>query len=142
VLFLCTGNSARSQMAEALVRARSVELSGPQRGQPPQGAAPQRGGIDLAGQRSKHPSVFAQQRLDWVISLCDRVREVCPELPGQPKTIHWRIPDPAAVRGDDDEAGYSAFRETAAELETRIGFLLAAITNPSKPVPTTPQEER
>jgi protein-tyrosine-phosphatase len=94
-------------------------------------------GIDLAGQRSKHLSVFAQQRFDWVVSLCDRVREVCPEFPGQPETIHWSIPDPAAIPGDD-EASYPAFQQTAAELETRIGFLLAALTHPPNPVQTTP----
>jgi hypothetical protein len=63
-----------------------------------------------------------------VISLCDRVREVCPEFPGQPETIHWSVPDPAAGHADDD-ASYPAFQQTAAELETRIGFLLAALTD-------------
>ncbi len=85
-------------------------------------------GVDLAGHESKHLSVFADQRFDWVISLCDRVREVCPEFAGDPETIHWSIPDPAAGQADD-EASYPAFRHTAAELETRIGFLLAVLTN-------------
>jgi protein-tyrosine-phosphatase len=85
-------------------------------------------GIELAGQASKHLGVFADQRFDWVISLCDRVREVCPEFPGQPETIHWSIPDPAAGHADDS-ASYPAFQQTAAELETRIGFLLAALTD-------------
>jgi protein-tyrosine-phosphatase len=85
-------------------------------------------GIDLAGQASKHLDVFADRRFEWVISLCDRVREVCPEFPGQPETIHWSIPDPAAGHADDD-ASYPAFQQTAAELETRIGFLLAALTD-------------
>jgi protein-tyrosine-phosphatase len=85
-------------------------------------------GIDLAGQTSKHLDVFADQRFDWVISLCDRVREVCPEFPGQPEAIHWSIPDPAAGHAGD-EASYPAFQQTAAELETRIGFLLAALTD-------------
>ena len=52
-------------------------------------------GLDLAGHASKHLDVFADQRFDWVISLCDRVREVCPEFPGHPETIHWSIPNPA-----------------------------------------------
>jgi ArsR family transcriptional regulator, arsenate/arsenite/antimonite-responsive transcriptional repressor / arsenate reductase (thioredoxin) len=132
VLFLCTGNSARSQMAEALARARSGGLIEAHSA----GSAPkalhadavrvmrEEHGIDLAGQRPKHLSVFAHERFDRVISLCDRVREVCPEFPGHPETIHWSIPDPAA-----DEAGYPAFQQTAAELETRIGFLLAALTS-------------
>jgi ArsR family transcriptional regulator, arsenate/arsenite/antimonite-responsive transcriptional repressor / arsenate reductase (thioredoxin) len=136
VLFLCTGNSARSQMAEALVRARSggvVEAYSA--GSNPKPLHPEavrvmreEYGIDLAGQASKHLGVFADQRFDWVISLCDRVREVCPEFPGQPETIHWSVPDPAAGHADDD-ASYPAFQQTAAELETRIGFLLAALTD-------------
>jgi protein-tyrosine-phosphatase len=84
----------------------------------------------LAGQRSKHLGVFAETRFDWVITLCDRVREVCPEFPGGPEGIHWSIPDPVAT-GDDDEATYPAFQQTAAELETRIGFLLAVLGNPT-----------
>ncbi len=61
--------------------------------------------VDLAGHESKHLSVFADQHFDWVISLCDKVREVCPEFPGDPETIHWSIPDPAAGHVDD-EASY------------------------------------
>jgi ArsR family transcriptional regulator, arsenate/arsenite/antimonite-responsive transcriptional repressor / arsenate reductase (thioredoxin) len=136
VLFLCAGNSARSQMAEALARVRSggvVEAYSA--GSHPKPLHPNavrvmrdEHGIDVAGQASKHLDVFAGQRFDWVISLCDRVREVCPEFPGQPETIHWSIPDPAAGHADD-EASYPAFQETGAELETRIGFLLAALTD-------------
>jgi protein-tyrosine-phosphatase len=144
VLFLCTGNSARSQIAEALARARSGGLvEAYSAGSHPKPLHPnavrvmeEEHGINLAGQHSKHLSVFAEKRFDCVISLCDRVREVCPEFPGQPETIHWSIPDPAAP--GDDEASYPAFQQTAAELETRIGFLLAALTNPTSPVPTTP----
>jgi ArsR family transcriptional regulator, arsenate/arsenite/antimonite-responsive transcriptional repressor / arsenate reductase (thioredoxin) len=136
VLFLCTGNSARSQMAEALARVRSggvVEAYSA--GSLPKPLHPNavrvmrdEHGSDLAGQTSKHLDVFADQRFDWVISLCDRVREVCPEFPGQPEAIHWSIPDPAAGHAGD-EASYPAFQQTAAELETRIGFLLAALTD-------------
>ena len=134
VLFLCTGNSARSQMAEALTRARSGGVAEAySAGSHPKPLHPNavrvmrdEYGIDLAGRLSKHLGVFAEQRFDWVISLCDRVREVCPEFPGQPETIHWSIPDPAAGQADDD-ASYPAFQQTAAELETRIGFLLAAL---------------
>jgi ArsR family transcriptional regulator, arsenate/arsenite/antimonite-responsive transcriptional repressor / arsenate reductase (thioredoxin) len=135
VLFLCTGNSSRSQMAEALARARSggrVEASSA--GSAPKPLHPhalrvmrEEHGIDLAGHHPKHLSTFAEQPFDRVISLCDRVREVCPEFPGRPETVHWSIPDPAA-----DEAGYPAFQQTADELETRIGFLLAALTTPEE----------
>ena len=136
VLFLCTGNSARSQMAEALTRDRSggavQAYSAGSRPKPvhPNAVRVMRDeyGVDLTGHESKHLSVFADQRFDWVISLCDRVREVCPEFPGDPEAIHWSIPDPASGQADD-EAGYPAFQATAAELETRIGFLLAVLAN-------------
>jgi protein-tyrosine-phosphatase/DNA-binding transcriptional ArsR family regulator len=140
VLFLCTGNSARSQMAEALIRDRSggaVEACSA--GSHPKPLHPNavrvmrdEHGVDLSGYESKHLSVFADQHFDWVISLCDRVREVCPEFPGDPETIHWSIPDPAAGHADD-EASYPAFQQIAVELETRIGFLLAVLTNATPP---------
>jgi protein-tyrosine-phosphatase len=83
-------------------------------------------GIDLGGRRSKHLSEFTGLRFDYVISLCDRVREICPEFPGPPRAIHWSVRDPAREPGTDDES-LPAFERTAAELETRIGFLLEAI---------------
>jgi ArsR family transcriptional regulator, arsenate/arsenite/antimonite-responsive transcriptional repressor / arsenate reductase (thioredoxin) len=83
-------------------------------------------GIDLTGRRSKHLSEFARERFDHVISLCDRVREVCPEFPGGPEVIHWSIPDPAREPGSDEET-LPAFARTAAELSTRIDFLIQAI---------------
>jgi len=139
VLFLCTGNSARSQMAEALARTCSEGVvEAHSAGSHPKALHPnavrvmhEEYDIDLAGQRSKHLSVFAQQPFDRVISLCDRVREVCPEFPGQPETIHWSIPDPAAEPGDN-EASYPTFQQTAGELETRIKFLVAGLT-PTNP---------
>jgi ArsR family transcriptional regulator, arsenate/arsenite/antimonite-responsive transcriptional repressor / arsenate reductase (thioredoxin) len=133
VLFLCTGNSARSQMAEALaehlsegaVRAASAG-SHPKPLHPNAVRVMRERGIDLAGRRSKHLSEFADQRFEYVISLCDRVREVCPEFPGAPQAMHWSVRDPAREPGTDDES-LPAFERTAAELETRIGFLLEAI---------------
>jgi ArsR family transcriptional regulator, arsenate/arsenite/antimonite-responsive transcriptional repressor / arsenate reductase (thioredoxin) len=133
VLFLCTGNSARSQMAEALI----AQLSGgavraASAGSHPKPLHPnavrvmRERGIDLAGRRSKHLSRFTGRRFDYVISLCDRVREICPEFPGTPQAIHWSIRDPAREPGTDAET-LPAFERTAAELATRIGFLLAAI---------------
>jgi protein-tyrosine-phosphatase/DNA-binding transcriptional ArsR family regulator len=123
VLFLCTGNSARSQMAEALCEQLSDgairAVSAGSHPKPLHRAAVrvmQARGIDIAGRRSKHLSEFEGRRFDHVISLCDRVREVCPEFPGA-ELIHWSIPEP----GDDE------FERTAAELETRIGFLIEAI---------------
>ena len=136
VLFLCTGNSARSPMAEALAIARSGGvIEAYSAGSHPKPVHPNavramrdEHGLDLAGHASKHLDVFAGQRFDWVISLCDRVREVCPEFPGRPETVHWSIPDPAAGQADDD-ASYPAFQRTASELDTRIGFLLAVLTD-------------
>jgi protein-tyrosine-phosphatase/DNA-binding transcriptional ArsR family regulator len=133
VLFLCTGNSARSQIAEAVceqlsggaVRAASAG-SHPKPLHPNAVRVMRERGIDLAGRRSKHLSEFADQSFDYVISLCDRVREVCPEFPGAPELIHWSIPDPAREPGSDDET-LPAFEQTAAELCTRIGFLIQAI---------------
>jgi len=74
--------------------------------------------------------VFADKRFDWVISLCDRVREVCPEFPGHPEAIHWSIPNP--VTGESDDVTYKLFQETAAELSTRVDFLLAALADQQK----------
>src|SRR3954470_276957 len=133
VLFLCTGNSARSQIAEALVEdftGGAVEASSA--GSHPKPLHPnavrvmRKRGIDLSRRRSKHLSEFAEERFDYVISLCDRVREVCPEFPGHPDLIHWSIPDPAA-EGSTDEKTYPAFERTAGELATRIPFLLELI---------------
>ena len=90
-------------------------------------------GLDLAAQASKHLDVFDDEHFDWVISLCDRVREVCPEFPGDPETIHWSIANPAAGEPDDD-ATYPLFQHTAAELATRIGFLLAVLTDRTPPL--------
>jgi protein-tyrosine-phosphatase len=83
-------------------------------------------GIDLQGRRSKHLSEFSGQPFDYVVSLCDRVREVCPEFPDHPDTIHWSIPDPGR-EGPDDDQSYPAFQRTAAELATRVRFLLDLI---------------
>jgi protein-tyrosine-phosphatase/DNA-binding transcriptional ArsR family regulator len=141
VLFLCTGNSARSQIAEALcerlsagaVRAVSAG-SHPKPLHPNAVRVMRERGIDLAGRRSKHLSEFSGRRFDCVISLCDRVREVCPEFPGGPELIHWSIPDPARAGGSDEET-LPAFERTAEELCRRVGFLIAAID----PITTTPE---
>jgi protein-tyrosine-phosphatase len=83
--------------------------------------------IDLAGHSSKHLRRFARNHFDLVVTLCDRVREVCPEFPNGADTAHWSMPDPSAA-GDDDEATYPAFEQIADELETRIGHLLARLS--------------
>lgn len=132
-LFLCTGNSARSQMAEALAGQRSGgAVSAASAGSHPKPLHPnavrvmRERGIDISGHRSKHLSELADRRFDHVISLCDRVREVCPEFPGGPELIHWSISDPAREPGSDEDT-LPAFERTAGELCTRIGFLMEAI---------------
>jgi protein-tyrosine-phosphatase len=133
VLFLCTGNSARSQIAEALCE----QLSGGAVGAASAGSHPKplhpnavrvmrERGVEISGRRTKRLDEFADQRFDYVISLCDRVREVCPELPTWPRLIHWSMPDPAREPGSDDQT-LPAFERTATELFTRIGFLIKAI---------------
>jgi ArsR family transcriptional regulator, arsenate/arsenite/antimonite-responsive transcriptional repressor / arsenate reductase (thioredoxin) len=134
VLFLCTGNSARSQMAEALlehlsgrsIRARSAG-SHPRTLHANAVRVMAERGIDIAGKPTKHLNRFARMRFDHVVTLCDKVREVCPEFPGQPTTAHWSIADPAAS-GESDEETYAAFRSTAEDLEERIGSLLAQLS--------------
>ena len=138
VLFLCTGNSARSQMAEAMIRARSGgAVTVMSAGSQPKPIHPnavrvmaEEYGLDLTGQTSKHLDVFADQPFDRMISLCDRVREVCPEFPGRPEVTHWSLANPAT--GEPDDVTYPLFQRTAADLATRINFLLAAI-NDGKP---------
>jgi protein-tyrosine-phosphatase len=133
VLFLCTGNSARSQMAEALCeRLSGGGVSAASAGSHPKPLhlnavrVMRARGIDIAGRRSKHLSEFAEERFDYVVSLCDRVREVCPEFPDHPDLIHWSIPDPAR-EGRSDAEIYPAFEHTADELAARIPFLLELI---------------
>jgi protein-tyrosine-phosphatase/DNA-binding transcriptional ArsR family regulator len=133
VLFLCTGNSARSQFAEALALELSDgAISAVSAGSNPKPLHPnavrvmRERGIDLSGRRSKHLDEFADERFDYVISLCDRVREVCPEFPGGPAAIHWSIPDPGRSLGSHEET-LPVFAAAADELSVRIGFLIEAI---------------
>jgi protein-tyrosine-phosphatase len=131
VLFLCTGNSARSQIAEVLVEHRSggaVEArsagSHPKPLHPNAVRVMATRGVDIAGRPTKSLTRFARNRFDRVITLCDKVREICPEFPGAPVASHWSIADPAAV-GDSDDATYPAFEQVADEIEGRVALLLA-----------------
>src|SRR5215472_11928476 len=133
VLFLCTGNSARSPAAEALLRHRAPRIEVASAGSRPKPLHPntvrvlRERGIELAGRSPRHLSEVQNQRFDYVITLCDRVREVCPEFPGRAEQVHWSIADPSASGGIDQDT-YPAFRRMAVELETRIGLLLGAIS--------------
>ena len=135
VLFVCTGNSARSILAESLVKELSRgRVIGASAGSHPKGhvhpqalALLKRKGLPVAGLRSKSWDEFAQTGsgdLDYVITVCDAAAgEACPAWPGRPATEHWNIPDPAAVQGSDGEQR-RAFEDAFADLERRIRALL------------------
>jgi ArsR family transcriptional regulator, arsenate/arsenite/antimonite-responsive transcriptional repressor / arsenate reductase (thioredoxin) len=137
VLFLCTGNSSRSQIAEALLERMSAgTVEAASAGSHPKSLHPnavrvlRKRGIDIRANRTKHLDEFASARIDMVITLCDRVREVCPEFLSRPEPAHWSIPDPA-LEGPTNRASYPAFVRTTAELESRIGFLLHLLNEPA-----------
>jgi protein-tyrosine-phosphatase len=139
VLFLCTGNSARSQIAEALLIARSEGAVGARSaGSHPKPLHPNavrvmaERDLDITGNATKHLRRFMRMRFDRVVTLCDKVREVCPELPGAAATSHWSIADPAAA-GDTDDATYPAFQRIATELETLVDLLVADLVTRHTP---------
>src|SRR5208282_1669425 len=110
VLILCTGNSARSQMAEGLLRhdggaAFEVFSAGtkPSHVRPEAIAVMKEIGIDISGHRSKSVDGFAGQAFDYVITVCDNAKESCPVFPATTKRIHWSIEDPAAVQGSEEQ---------------------------------------
>jgi protein-tyrosine-phosphatase len=138
VLFLCTHNSARSQMAEGIMRKRSggnidVFSAGtePTAVHPLAIIALQEMGIDIAHQHPKSVQGFLGQNFGYIITVCDRAREVCPVFPGDPVQIHWSFPDPVEVEGSESQR-LAAFREIALQLNTRIGYLLLAMGRKSK----------
>jgi arsenate reductase len=129
VLFLCTHNSARSQMAEGLLRELAgdrfeVHSAGTEATEvrPEAIAAMAEIGIDITGQASKTLEPYLEQRVDWLITVCDQAREACPVLPGVRDQLHWSIPDPAAVQGD---GRLPAFRDARDDLRARIAAFVA-----------------
>jgi len=136
VLFLCTGNSARSILAEALLNHKGRgNFTAYSAGSHPSGtprpealAQLQSAGIGIDGLRSKSWDEFAVQgapHLDFVFTVCDNAaNEACPYWPGQPMTAHWGIPDPAAVKGTPEEIA-RAFRDAFVVLDRRIGLFLS-----------------
>jgi arsenate reductase (thioredoxin) len=136
VLFLCTGNSARSIMGEAILnrRAKGVFTAYSAGSHPVGGVRPEAlrqlelAGIPTGGLRSKSWDEFAAPgapALDFVFTVCDNAaKEVCPFWPGQPMTAHWGIADPAAVKGTPEEVG-RAFRDAFSTLDRRIGLFLS-----------------
>jgi arsenate reductase (thioredoxin) len=136
VLFLCTGNSARSIMAEAIMNQKGQpNFTAYSAGSQPTGAVRpealrqlEAAHLPTLGLRSKSWDEFAVSgapRLDFVFTVCDNAaNEVCPVWPGQPMTAHWGIPDPAAVRGTSEQVE-KAFREAFFLLERRISLFLS-----------------
>lgn len=133
VLFLCTHNSARSQMAEALLARRGgerfrVASAGTEPSaevHPLARKALRRAGTDWMGGRPKSVDAVAEEgRWDVVITVCDKAREACPRLPGHAVTAHWGIPDPAEARGDE-QAREAAFWNALRTLARRIDLLCA-----------------
>lgn len=129
VLFLCVHNSARSQLAEGILRARAgARVQVFSAGSEPSFVHPlalrvlQERGIDASRQRSKSVAEFANARFDYVITLC--AEEVCPVFLGATQKLHWALPDPAAVPGDEAKK-LDAFRRIADELENRLRHFLA-----------------
>lgn len=126
VLILCTGNSARSQMAEGLLRARVgdrmvVESAGskPSAVHPFAIEAMDEIGIDIRSQHSKHLDVFLDRPFDFVITVCDNAAKTCPAFPGRAQRIHWSLPDPAAAPGSKKEQ-LDAFRRVREILDHRF----------------------
>jgi ArsR family transcriptional regulator, arsenate/arsenite/antimonite-responsive transcriptional repressor / arsenate reductase (thioredoxin) len=137
VLFACTGNSARSPIAEALLRHRTGGRvrttsagSHPRAHIHPDAVRVLRDefGVDIAGRRPRHVDTVADRRFDYVITLCDKVREVRPDFPYSPRLVHWSLADPAA--GADT---YPAFARIAQDIDTRIRHLLPVLDEPARP---------
>jgi arsenate reductase len=132
VLFLCTGNSARSQIAEAILnhkgRGRFVAESAGSR--PAERVNPhaievlREGGIEWQGHQPRGLEGLERVPWDFIITVCDKAREACPVFPGQPILAHWGMPDPAAAEGDE-MARRSAFLDALTLISRRIDLLLA-----------------
>jgi arsenate reductase len=131
VLFLCTGNSARSQMAEGLLRHLAgdrYEVSSA--GTHPVGLNPgavvamQELGVDISTQRSKSMEQFTDQTFDYVITVCDRAKESCPRWPQTGRLIHWSFDDPAAVTGSPEEQRH-AFRTVRDQIKAHLEEFLS-----------------
>jgi arsenate reductase len=126
VLILCTGNSARSQMAEGLLRQDAgdrfeVFSAGvePSQVRPQAIEAMREVGIDISAQRSKSVDEFLGEEFDYLITVCDNANERCPVFPGKTKRIHWSFEDPAAATGDE-KAQFDVFRRVRDQIRQRL----------------------
>ena len=141
ILFVCTGNSARSQMAEAFARrlgrgAVAAHSAGvdPTRLNPHAVAAMRERRIDVSHQTSKALDEALARRMDYVITVCGHAEERCPILPPEVRRIHWPLGDPARAQGTPEEV-LRAFRRSRDEIETRVRGLFEEILGPGPPVP-------
>jgi arsenate reductase len=130
VLFLCTGNSCRSQMAEGLLRSLGgADFEAYSAGTEPKGLNPlavevmREAGIDIAGQQSKSLEIFLGREFDFVITVCDRARDRCPTFPGDNERIHWGFADPAEAKGTHEEQ-LAVFRRVRNEINERLRIWL------------------
>ncbi len=133
VLFVCTGNSARSQIAEALLRDRGGEaFEAHSAGSAPSGLNPltvrvlAEAGIDVGDAESTHVDAYVGEPWDYVITVCDRARESCPVFPHAGEQLHWSLEDPAAVEGDD-ATRMAAFRATREDVQARIDAFVTEV---------------
>ncbi len=135
ILCTCTGNSARSQMAEGLLRHEAgdrfdVHSAGtkPSVVRPEAVAVMNEIGIDISSHRSKSVGEFSREQLDYVVTVCDNAKESCPIFPGTTKRLHWPFEDPAAVQGSEDERK-AAFRKVRDQIHGRIMVFLGESTS-------------
>lgn len=134
VLFLCTGNQARSQMAEALLNARNCRnFKVTSAGSKPKPAVHPLAArvlsercIDISSVSPKDVARFTHIEFDYVITLCDNARDVCPVFPGDGEKIHWSIPDPAAASGKEEER-LETFRAARDDIDRRIDRFVEGI---------------
>lgn len=141
VLFVCTHNSARSQMAEGMVRAWGGDRFEPfSAGTEPRTVRDEAVevmreiAIDISGQATTNVSDLVDQPFHWVITVCDDARQNCPIFPGADEAAHWSIPDPSAVDGDREER-LVAFRRARDDLRDRIHIFLLAAGRDDLPAP-------
>lgn len=134
VLFVCTGNSARSQIAEALLHERGGDaFEAHSAGSDPAGLNPltvrvlAEDGIDIGDAESTHVDAYVDDSWDYVITVCDRARESCPVFPHAGDQLHWSLEDPAAAEGDEAQR-LDAFRATREEVRTRIEVFVDEVT--------------
>jgi arsenate reductase len=127
VLVVCTGNSARSVMAEALLRTKGGDaFDVHSAGTEPRGINPltrrvlDEAGIDSSWARSKSVTEYLGQRFDYVITVCDEARQACPRFPGEHESLHWGYEDPAEATGTEEER-LAVFRRVFVQLGERIG---------------------